>query len=316
MVPGSDGMRIFNEAQTLAGLDFPGLIDALYAAHRGEAAHVERSLLSAPGGNGFLVQPAWVPGRALGVKMATLFPANPDRGLPTIQSVYQLFDGIDGRPLAVMDGTVLTWRKTAADSALGSRLLSRPDARTLLLVGAGALGPHMIEAHRAVRPGLKRVLVWNRGTARRDALVKAVRGDGIDAQAVDDLDAAVAQADIVCTITASERPLIRGALLRPGMHLDLVGSYTPQTREADDDCIRRGQVYVDLPLTTVEAAGDLTQPLAAGVIGRDHILGDLYDLCSGRVPGRQSPEAITVYKNGGGGHLDLYTAMYLARMSS
>jgi ornithine cyclodeaminase/alanine dehydrogenase-like protein (mu-crystallin family) len=309
-------MRVFDETQTLADLDFPGLIDALYTAHQGDAALVERSLLNEPGGNGFLVQPAWLPGRALGVKMATLFPANPCRGLPTVQAVYQLFDGIDGRPLAVMDGTVLTWRKTAADSALGSRLLSRPDARTLLLVGAGALGPHMIEAHRVVRPELERVLVWNRGTERRNALVDAVREEGIDAQPVDDLDAAVAQADIICTITASERPLIRGTLLQPGSHLDLVGSYTPRMRESDDDCIRRGQVYVDLPLTTVEAAGDLTQPMAAGVVDRDHILGDLYDLCSGRVPGRRSPKDVTVFKNGGGGHLDLYTAMYLARMTS
>jgi ornithine cyclodeaminase len=253
--------------------------------------------------------PAWQPGRAIGVKLATIFPANTAVGRPSVQAVVLLFDGEHGTPLALIDGTELTYRKTAADSALGSRLLSRPDARTLLMVGAGGLAPHLVAAHRAVRPSIDRVLVWNRTRERADALVDA----GIADERVDDLDDAVARADVICTATMAKDPLVRGELLRPGAHVDCVGAFLPDHREVDDDVVRRTRIFVDARLATMHEDGDLVIPLAAGVITEDHVLADLYELCRGEHPGRTDPDEITMFENGGGGHLDLMVAEHIWR---
>jgi ornithine cyclodeaminase len=301
-------------------LDYPGLIEALAVAHREEAPLVDRSLLQAPdgtlhAGESFLVLPAWAPGRAMGVKMATVVPRNAERddALPTIHAAYQLFDGERGVPTAVIDGTALTLRKTAADSGLGCRLLARPDVECLLMVGAGAMAPHLVAAHRAARPSLARVMVWNRGTERRDALVEGLRAEGIDAEPVESLAAAVPTADVISCATASMEPLVLGEWLCPGQHLDLVGSFSPSMRETDDACVRRARLFVDSRASTVEAAGDLFRPLTDGVISAEDIRGDLFELCAGRTAGRERDEEITLYKNGGGGHLDLFTAEHLYR---
>lgn len=301
-------------------LPYPDLINALEAHHRNPPPLVGRSLLQpAPDSDhaeeSFLVLPAWIPGRVIGVKMATVIPANAERGAgdPTIHAAYQLFDGANGVPLACIDGTALTLHKTAADSGLGSRLLARADASTLLMVGAGALAPHLIAAHRAARPSLNRVLIWNRTPARRDALVADLRAQGLDAAPVETPAAGVGEADIICCATAATEPLIQGAWLRPGQHLDLVGAFNPAMRESDDDCVRRAEIFVDLRLSTVDSAGDLVQPIAAGVMDREDVRGDLFELCTGAVRGRSGEEAITLYKNGGGGHLDLFTAEHCWR---
>lgn len=304
-------------------LEYPGLIDALAEAHRGGSPLVERCLLQAQDsdshrGESFLVLPAWLPGRSMGVKMATVMPHNSKRhhGLPTIHATYSLFDGETGEPLAVIDGTALTLRKTAADSGLGCRLLAREDAGTLLMVGAGALAPHLIKAHRTVRPSLERVLVWNRTTENRDKLIELLHAEDIDAEPMDELADAVPDADVICCATASMEPLIHGEWLQPGTHLDLVGSYNASMRESDDECVRRASLFVDFRDSTVEAAGDLMQPITDGVIGADDIEADLFELCSGAHKGRRNAEEITLYKNGGGGHLDLFTADYLAERHS
>jgi ornithine cyclodeaminase len=181
------------------------------------------------------------------------------------------------------------------------------------MVGAGALAPHLIGAHRAVRPSLERVLVWNRSAPRRERLLADLAARGIAATAVDDLEAAVRQADVISVATLATEPLVRGAGLQPGSHLDLVGAYQPTMRESDDEAVRRARIHVDFRGTAVEEAGDLTQPLASGAIGAADILGDLFDLCQGRAPGRRSADEITLYKNGGGSHLDLFCAEFLVR---
>lgn len=289
-------------------LPYADLVDALAAGHLLPPADVRRTVYGPEGSDQvYLGLPAWQPGHAIGVKLVTVFPGNPAAGKPSVQAVYVLFDGADGSPLATMDGTALTYRKTACDSALGSRFLSRPDSRTLLMVGAGGLGPHLVAAHRAVRPSLDEVLVWNRTRGRAEALVAELATGGVAASVVDDLDGAVARADIVCTATMTRDPLVKGARLRPGTHLDLVGAYLPDHREIDDDCVRRAAIHVDSRLAAVEESGDLVIPLAAGVITEHDIRGDLFDLCQGRAPGRASPEEITLFENGGGGHLDLMT---------
>lgn len=309
----------FIDAPTLAAtLSYPGLVEHLRQAHQKPPPAVQRLLMqqAVAGGadNGFLVWPAWQHGSHLGVKLCTLFPQNRDR--PTVQALYALFDGTNGSLQALMDGTELTYWKTAADSALGADLLARADAATLLVVGAGAMAAHMVRAYRAVRPGLSRLWVWNRTPERARALLATLDGmdgmDGMDAELAPDLVTAVRAADIVCCVTSSAQALIQGAWLRPGTHLDLVGGYTPQMREADDAAVRRARIFVDSRWFTVEHVGDLTQPIASGVIGREDVLGDLFELCSGRVAGRLQASDITLFKSGGGAHLDLMTAQHLA----
>ncbi len=316
-------MRIIDADAVIARTLFGPLIEALAEAHRQGQPEIGRVLLSPPaesghGQEGFLVLPAWAPGRALGVKMASIFPQNvaADEGLPTVQAAYQLFDGRNGSPLAVIDGTMLTLRKTAADSGLGAKLLAREDAEVLLMVGAGALAPHLIAAHRTARPSIRRVLLWNRSAQRRDLLARGLEADGLPVEVAEDLESAVPQADVICAATMATAPLVQGAWLKPGAHLDLVGGFTPAMREADDEAVRRSKVFVDYRGSTLGEAGDLTQPMEAGVIAETDVLADLFDLCGGRHPGRESDSEITFYKNGGGGHLDLFTAEFLVHQDA
>ena len=293
-------------------LPYAALVDALDAAHRAPEALVRRVIYGPDGSDqGFMGLPAWVPGEAIGVKLVTIFPDNTGPDHPTVQAVYVLFDGTNGAPVALIDGTELTYRKTACDSALGARYLARDDARTLLMVGAGGLGEHLIGAHRAVRPTIERVLVWNRGRARAEALAARVGGT-----VVDDLDAAVAEADVISTATRSAEPLVKGAVLREGTHLDLVGSYLPDQREIDDDVVRRARLYVDSRLAPLHECGDLVIPLLAGLITENDIVGDLYQLARGEVEGRTDADSITAFENGGGGHLDLMTARFAWQQAS
>lgn len=303
-------MHTIGAAEVFAA-GFPALIAALRAAHTGPMPEVDRSLIE-HGDASFLVLPAWLPGQAFGVKMVTVLPGNDVRsGLPGVQAVYQLFDGTTGAPSARIDGTALTYVKTAADSALAAGFLARQDAAVLAMIGAGGLAPHLIAAHRCVRPSLARILIWNRTPARADALAGELCAAGVDARPAADLETAVRGADVVCCATASAEPLVRGDWLAPGMHLDLVGGFTPAMRETDDDAVRRARIFVDTRRFTLEDAGDICRPLAAGVIAPNDVLADLFELCRGDRPGRRSRDDITLFKNAGGGHLDLFVAMAL-----
>lgn len=305
-------LRFIDAARIAQACDFPGLVAHLRAAHREPPPDVQRVLMQQRAASGpdnaVLVWPAWQAGHNLGVKVVTMFPGN--RSVPAVQGVYLLFDGGNGSPQAVIDGTELTYWKTAADSALGADLLARPDARTLLMVGAGALAPHLIRAYQAIRPGLQQVRVWNRTPAKALAVAAAVTGT--PAAATRDLEAAVRAADIICCATSSQEPLVHGDWLQAGAHLDLVGGFTPAMRETDDTAMRRARIFVDSRWFTVDHAGDLTQAIASGAITPAAVRGDLFDLCSGSVAGRTDADQITLFKSGGGAHLDLMTAQYIA----
>lgn len=227
--------------------------------------------------------------------------------MPAVQAICVLFDGSNGRPLAVMDGTEITHWRTAADFALGAKFLAPPNPETLLVVGAGEMSRFLVQAHRTVRPSLRRVLIWNRTKERAADLAKQLKQEGIEAETTTDLDKATQDADVITTCTRSHAPLIKGVNLRPGVHLDLVGGYTPQTREADDDAARRARVFVDRRESAFDGVGDILQPIANGAIKETDVLGDLYDLAGGTVVGRHSSADITFFKNAGGGHLDLMT---------
>ncbi len=290
-------------------LPYDKLVDEFEIAHREPRAVTGRTVLGADGSDGsFLALAAWRPGEAIGVKLVTVFPSNLGTGRPSVQALYVLFDATTGAPMALMDGTELTYRKTAADSALGARYLARDDARTLLMIGAGGLAPHLIAAHRTVRPSIERVLVWNRTPARAESLAAAV-----GATVVDSVEAAVAEADVITTATMAKDPLVAGRWLQPGTHLDLVGAFRPDHREVDDEAVVRAELYVDHREATLSEDGDLVIPLRRGLISPGDVRADLYELCRGDVPGRTDAAAITLFENGGGGHLDLMTAQVLWR---
>jgi ornithine cyclodeaminase len=223
-----------------------------------------------------------------------------------------LLSGETGEPLAVMDGRVLTAWRTAAASALAARHLAREDAAHLVMVGAGALAPHLVRAHAAVRP-IKQVTLWNRTRGRAVATGFGLAAGGIPVDVTDDLEAAVREADIVSCATLSSEPLVRGAWLRKGTHLDLVGGFTPRMREADDQAVKRARVYVDTREGALREAGDMVQPLKRKVLAKADIRGDLLDLCRGTAKGRTSASQITLFKSVGSAIEDLAAAMLVWR---
>jgi ornithine cyclodeaminase len=313
-------MRIFDGDAVDAALSYPALVDTLRAAFaKGALApprhHHGIALAGRPEAT-LLLMPAWevrqpgsaLAGRYVGLKAVTVYPDNATRGQPAVLGSYLLLSAETGETLAVMDATRLTAWRTAAASALASRYLSRPDAARLLMVGAGALAPFLVRAHASVRP-IREVKVWNRSRARAQALGADLEQAGIAATVADDLAAAAAEADIISTATLSSEPLIRGAWLRPGTHLDCVGAFKPSMRETDDDVARRARIFVDTRAGALAEAGDILQPLQAGVIEKDAVLGELAELCRGTVGGRTSAEEITFFKSVGASIEDLAAAV-------
>jgi ornithine cyclodeaminase len=253
-----------------------------------------------------LLMPAWIPGKYLGVKVASVFPGNGALGRPAVQAVYLLFSGETGEHLATVDGGELTARRTAAASALAARHLARRDASRLLVVGTGRLAVHLAQSHAAVRP-IRQVAIWGRDAAKANAVARQLCSAGLQASAATDLAAAVADSDVVSCATLSQEPLIRGAWLQPGTHLDLVGGFTPKMREADDEALRRASVFIDTP-GAMKEAGDIVVPLATGVLKESEIRGDLRDLTRAAHPGRFSDDEITVFKSVGASEEDLAAA--------
>lgn len=299
-------------------MPFATLVDELAALHREPLGLINEMLMESSGDedttNHFFIRTGWQPEKAIGAKVISIFPRNNRSAKrPSIQAVYLLFDGVDGSPVACLDGTALTWLKTAADSALGSKLLAREGIESMLMIGAGQMAPHLLRAHCQLHPSLRRVRVWNRNKEKAQALCTRLSGElaEIDFDVADDLETATGEAELVCSATASAQPVIHGAWLQPGTHVDLVGAYTRDMREADDDCLRRASLFVDARATTLNHIGELAIPLASGVISEDDVLAELSDLCQQRHPGRQDEDEITIFKNGGGGHLDLMCARLL-----
>jgi ornithine cyclodeaminase len=255
--------------------------------------------------------PAWQPGTALGIKIVSVFPGNAAKGLPAVMGQYLLLDATTGAPKALIDGTALTLRRTAAASALASRFLSRADAAHLLMVGTGALAPHLIAAHCAVRP-IRRVTIWGRNADHARATADKLDLPGISVTVAPMLEDAAGEADIITCATLATAPLVRGEWLRAGQHLDLVGGFTPAMREADDEAVRRAAVYVDTRGGAMKEAGDIVQPLASVALTAAAIKGDLFDLCRGAAPGRGGAGEITLFKSVGTALEDLAAAKLVA----
>ncbi len=306
-------MRFVGAAEINSALDYPTLAEALAGAFRtGIVAPVRHHHTIERGGESatLLLMPAWDPagGGYIGVKVASVFPLNAARGKPSVMGTYLLLAGDSGAPLAGFDGMTLTLWRTAAASALAAGFLARPDASRMAMIGAGALAPRLIAAHAATRP-ITQVTIWNRTPETAERLAAALDRPGLTVTATRDRERAVAAADIVSVATMSPTPLVEGAWLKPGAHVDLTGAYTPAMREADDAAIRRARVHVDTRGGALKEAGDIVQPLAAGVIGEADIAGDLFDLCRGTVPGRRSDDEITLFKSVGSAIEDLAAAV-------
>jgi ornithine cyclodeaminase len=229
--------------------------------------------------------------------------------------LYLLLDGRTGEPQALIDGQRLTQWRTACASALAASYLARADASRLLVIGAGALSPFLAQAHAAVRP-LKKIRIWNRTRANAEKVAASLVAKGLPAEAAGDLEAELAQADIVSSATISAAPLVRGELLRPGAHVDLVGGFTPDMREADDEAIRRARVYVDTRAGAMKEAGDIVRPLASGVLKPEAIVAELAELARGEKKGRESAAEITLFKSVGAALEDLAAgiAVYRSRL--
>ena len=312
-------MRVFSADDIDGALDFPTLIDALAEAMRGGfiAPHRHHHPIERPGEPEAtcLLMPAWTEsasraGVYLGVKAVNVFPGNSSRGLPAVSALYVLMSGRTGETLAALDGTRLTHWRTAAASALAARHLAPADARRLLVVGAGALAPFMARAHASVRR-YEEVAVWNHRPDGARRLAAALAGAGLPAKPAEDLEAAVAEADVVTCATLATEPVIAGRWLRPGQHLDLVGAFNISMREADDEALRRSRIYVDTDAAFVEG-GDVALGILGGVIDRSAVIADLPSLCRG-APGRRSADETTLFKSVGSAIEDLAAAILVWR---
>ena len=256
-----------------------------------------------------LLMPAWNPKYA-GVKVAAVFPANRGTGVPTINGNYLLLDGATGVPLALIDGGALTVRRTAGASLLAASLLARPDSSRLVVMGSGRLAGNLARGYAELFP-IDEVVVWNHRPDGAARLAAELTAEGLAATATDDPEQAVATADIVTAATLSPEPVVAGAWLRPGSHVDLVGAFTPAMREADDDAIRAADVYVDTMAGALSEAGDIMQPIASGVFSPEAIQGDLFALCSTAAeqsPPHRGDDAITLFKSVGHALEDLVAA--------
>lgn len=303
-------MRFISAEMLRKQLTWQRAIDALRKGHEGPHPKVQDVLLTdAP--YSLFGRAVILPGHGAGMKVASIFPPNATRAQPTQveHAIFAVIDEEDKRIKAIVDGPELTRWKTAADSALGSSLLSREDSETLLVLGAGPIAAALAEAHLFVRPNLKRVLLWNRTAARLMPLSDYLAKRGHEVEIVADLPAGLARADIISAATGTETPLVLGESVRPGCHVDLVGGFTPMMREADDALVKKAQVYVNCRATAIEHTGDICQPIVNNILTPDDILGDLFEIVQ-RAPQRQ-PDEVTLYKNAGGAHIDLLVASAL-----
>lgn len=294
-------MEYLGAQDLTAALGYADLVEALRAAFRADVTVPPRALHELDdAGRRLLVMPAWDDSGSAAVKLISINPDNPARGLPTIVGLVVLFDAETGQPLAALDGAELTARRTAATSALAADYLARADARTLTMVGTGALAPHMIAAHASVRP-IDTVRIWGRSPEKARAVADRVSGTGpaYRVSAVTDLATACADADIVCCATSAPEPVLLGRWLPDGVHVDLVGAYTPQTRECDDDTVTGAEIYVDSREAAFDEAGDLLIPMSRGVLDESAIRGDLAALCGGEITGRANAESRTLFKSVG-----------------
>ncbi|WP_320170007.1 hypothetical protein [Maridesulfovibrio sp.] len=296
--------------ETINKLAWPDAVEALRAGHLCPEAQVKDIFLG-PAEGTLLSRGAYIEGLGYGVKSTTVFSGNAKVGLPSVQGAMLVFNHEHGQLSAIIESRLITEFKTAADSVLGASLLKRPDSKTLLIVGAGTVARSLVKAYGAVFPELENIIIWARRVEKAQQLASEFASGSIKVSHCSDLPAAAGKADIISTATLTQEPILKYDWISPGTHVDLIGAYKADMREADDKLISSGSLFVDSRKTTVEHIGELTIPIAKGIITAESIKGDLYDLLNTPSTGRKSDTEITVFKNGGGAHLDLMMADYI-----
>ena len=290
-------------------LTWSGVTEALFDAHKKGKAEISDILFKNETAS-VLTRAAWIRNHGIAVKTATIFPdnANNHPHLPTVQSLVTLFDDQSGSPQAVIDGDLVTKWKTAGDSVLGAKLLARPDSQILTILGAGKVAQSLIDAYREVFPDLDTIYLWNHRFEKATEIASYK-----NVTPIKNLAEAIERADIVSAATTATEPFIEGKWLKEGCHLDLIGAFRPDMREAHDSALLRGNIFVDSYKTALHDIGELGIPLANKVISEQDVIDDFYGLCSGNI-GRKNDSEITIFKNGGGAHLDLAVALYIKKL--
>lgn len=307
-------MQFIDASQVAAKLNVPHLVEALRRGFQDgcEMPQRHRHTLrrkDEPDAN-LVLMPAWQDNGALGVKMTTIVPGNSSRNLPSVMPIYVLFHPVTGVPQVIIDGRSLTLHRTAAASALAATYLARKNAARLLMVGTGDLAPYLIRAHATISP-IEEVIIWGRRPERAEYVKQSLGKTNYTIKTTIDLEGAASKADVISCATLANDPLISGAWLKPGVHIDLVGGFTPTMREVDDEAVRRARIYADKKEACLAEAGDLIQPIRNGVISEDSVIGDLFNLARGECKGRNSSDEITLFKSVGIGLEDLVAAQLL-----
>ncbi len=306
-------MRFFSAQDVHSALDFDRLADAIAATLVAAPVAPLRHAHALSDSDSLLLMPAWS-ARALGVKLVTVMPGNRAVSRATVNAIYVLFDRSSGAARAVIDGEALTLRRTAATSLLAARYMARSDARNALIIGTGTLAPYMAHAHARGRR-LTRLWIWGRRGEGAQTLAQRLRDEGLPAQAVEDLETAVRGADIISCATTSTQPIVHGAWIASGTHLDLVGGFRRGMREADDEAVGRARIVVDTYAGALAEAADIVEPLERGVIQRDAIVAELAEIVGGR-PGRTGAAEVTLFKSVGTAVADLAAAQLLLEQSA
>ena len=302
-------MRFVTATEIAQAWSWPPFIEHMREAFTSDWVAPSRHHHDIPQDGTLLLMPAWQPAGFLGMKMVHVMPHNAEVGLPAISGLYILSEGQHGQPVACFDGAELTRRRTAAASAVASQLLARPDSHTLLLLGTGQLAPMLLEAHASVRP-IERVLVWGRNPKRVQALIEPYANQFV-CEPVTHLPTAVGQADIISCATLSSEPIILGADLPAGVHLDLVGAFKPSMRETDAEAVARCRVFVDTWAGAQGEGGDLLHAEAEGRFQWSDAVADIRTLLQQPELGRQSPHERTLFKSVGASFEDLAAAVAL-----
>lgn len=306
-------MLIIPDEKIIEYLDYKKLIDALREIFQSDYTMPVRHhhFYKTPDGdhNTLILMPVWN-SEYLGMKQVTVAPANANRNMPSIFAQYILSDSKTGRPLAMMNATELTSRRTACTSALASSYLSREDSENLLIVGGGSVAKHLVQAHLTVR-NFKKISVWMRNSSKMEEFVADLKNQVFPIEAVTNLEESARQADLIACATLSKTPIIKGEWIKPGTHLDMIGSHKPDTRETDDDAIRKSSIFVDSRAGALHETGELALPIADGVIKESDIKADIVELVKGIHPGRTSTEEITLFKSAGLAIEDLAAALLI-----
>lgn len=296
-----------NAEHVSKNLSWTLIADAIEAGHHKKKAVIGDTFLNR-GTDTLLSRSAWIDGVGFGVKSVSVMPNNSQYDLASIHGAMLIFDDKTGIPIALMDSGLVTKWKTAGDSVLGARMLARPESESLLIIGAGTVAENLIHAYSETFPNLSHISIWNRTQSRAEALAHKLKLQGFDINVETDLPKAVTNSDIISTATMAREPILFGDWVKAGTHVDLIGAFKADMREADDDLLKKARIFVDSRDTTLQHIGELLTPLNNGVINKNDILGDFYDLAKD-VTGRVDSSDITLFKNGGGAHLDLMTAM-------